>query len=323
MATFGGALLALVGCFPQFGEYDGNAAGSAEGGKSGHVTSGGGGGGPLPPSCGNDGFCIEVPVGWEGPVALTQPRGACGGAYGRQVATGETDVAGEPASCKCDCGAAFGSTCPTAVVTRYFGDGCTNQLDVTNVPAAGCAAISTQNAGSWQATAAAVGGSCPAIDMAATPAVVFDDRVVCAADAPPTCEGGEACAPRPGDGFEPRICIMEDGDVDCTSPSFAMKTLVFSEGHEDMRHCDVPCACQPPSATCGGSVSGLQGAACGAAQDGVLVDGSCDDGYVGSNGSFRYFATLTTEGTCDPVPRTSVGEVVGLAPITLCCSGVL
>ncbi len=314
-------MLALVGCFPEFGEYEGGAAGSTEGGRSPHVTSGGGG--ALPESCASDGICIEVPTGWQGPVALSVPGGACVGAYAHEVAAVETDVGGEPTTCDCDCGPATGSTCPTAVVTRYFADGCASQLDVINVPAAGCAAISTQNAGSWRATAAATGGSCPAIDMQTTPALMFDDRVVCAADAPPTCDAGEACAPPPGDGFEPRICIVEEGDVDCTSPSFAQKKLLFTGGHDDTRGCDVPCACQPPSATCGGSVSGLQGTACGAAQDGVLVDGSCDDGYVGSNGSFRYFAALTSEGSCDPVPRTSVGEVVGLAPITLCCSGIL
>jgi hypothetical protein len=181
--------------------------------------------------------------------------------------------------------------------------------------------MSTFNAGSWTATAVAVGGSCPAIDSQVTPPVMFQERVVCSADAPPSCDGALGCAPRPDAGFEPRICIMEDGDVDCTSPSFAAKTLVFTAGHDDTRACDLACDCQPPNAVCGGTISGRQLTSCGAAQDGVAV-GMCDDDYVGSNQSAEYFPMLMSEGTCEPVPRASIGEVVGLAPITLCCSGI-
>jgi hypothetical protein len=315
-----GALLALGACFPQFGEYGG------EGGRAVEVAGappGGSGGAPLPESCGADRFCVDIPTGWQGPVALSDPNGACGGAYATEVAAGETHLSGAPVSCGCECGAAAGSICPSATVTRSFTNGCANTLDTISVPSAGCTNIALQNAGSWSALAVAVNGACPPDDRQETPKISFDERVLCSAEAAPTCDDGALCSPHPGAGFEPRLCIAEDGDVECPSASFAVKTLLFTGGHQDTRACDVACTCEPPSAVCAGVVSAHQGPGCGAVQDGVLADGTCDDEYVSSNAGLSYFPMLVSQGSCDPLPRAPLGEVSGLAPITVCCSGVL
>lgn len=313
-AAGGGALLALGACFPQFGEY------VEDGGSGGALVGGRGGSQPLP-AC-DGGVCVEVPTGWEGPVVLTAVDGVCSGAYADEIAAGETNLGGEPSSCGCECGPASGSTCPTATVTRHFAAGCATLNDTIAVPASGCTAIAVFNAGSWTATAQPEGGSCAPVDSAFTPPPTFESRTVCGPTVTSLCKDGSACAPLPGPGLEPRICIVEEGDVECPSPSFGVKTLLFTQGHDDTRGCDVDCTCQAPTAICGGTVSGRQTTTCGSAQDGLTV-GMCDDSYVDSNQSLQYFPTLTTEGSCSPAPRVPTGAVVGLSPITLCCSGIL
>ncbi len=301
-------ILTAGGCFSQFGEYLPDQAGG--GGDAGS------GGAPLT-GCTSGGYCVSPPFGWEGPVALTVPGGACGGGFEALLATGQTDLAGAPATCDCTCGAASGSTCPTATVTRYTDVDCTG----TAYPAlaVGACTFVSGSATSWNASATPVGGSCPPTEGKQVPAATWNDRALCGLGAPAACEGG-SCAPIPGAGLEPRLCIYETGDVACDAEQFPNKVLLFTGGHDDTRDCDAPCACgEPAGAACVGFVRGFQGGTCQTPQDGVNL-GTCDADYVDGNGSLDLYITSVDEGACTALPRAPAGTVTGLEPLTVCCT---
>ncbi len=311
--------LVVVGCFPQFGEYTGGGAGGAGGAGGG---AGGQGGDEPPPACGVQRYCVEVPTGWDGPVALTLDGETCTGAYGEEVIAGQTEITAPSATCGCGCGPAAGATCSVSV-QRYFDDACTNAFAASiSLPPGHCATISAGAALSWQATSTATPGSCAPEEGVDVPQISSVSRSLCATEAPPNCAADGLCAARPEATFEPRICIYDEGDVDCPTSDYPERWLLFTEGVDDQRGCDVPCSCSESAATCGGFVTGFQGSSCGAAQDGAMV-GVCSTPYVDSNQSLRYSAMGLDQGSCSPLPRTPIGTVTGLGPLTVCCTGTL
>lgn len=299
--------LVATSCFPQFGEY-------VPGGGGGASASGGGGGVVTLPDC-EGGFCVAPPIGWEGPVVLTTPDGDCGGAFDVELMAGETDHVGPPVSCGCECGDAAGSVCTSATVTRFGEPECEGPYPTLEV--GGCTNVAG-NAVSWTAVATPVGGSCPPNDLSAKPTATWNDRKLCGLASPGACEAG-VCAPVPGVGLEPRLCIYEDGDVACDAAEFPNKIVLYTDGHVDDRRCDVDCTCGEPTGTaCEGFVQGFQGAGCATPQDGVLF-GTCD-AYVSSNGSLNLFVTGVQQGACAALPRAAIGQITGVAPVTVCCT---
>ncbi len=309
--------LGLSGCFPQFGEYGAGAAGA------GAVGGAGGQGGEVSlPECGSEAYCVSRPTGWDGPVALTRDKESCGGAYGREVIAGLTDLDGPPASCGCECGPAAGATC-AVTVQRYASAGCVTEFGTPiSLTADACATIFAMAAASWRASSTATPGSCPAIDLIAHPEIAALNRRLCATEASTDCPDEAWCAAAPSASFEPRICVYDEGDVECPVPDYPYKVLLFTEGIDDQRGCDAPCACSTPAPTCQGYVNGYQGTTCGTVQDATLVD-TCTEGYADSNQSLRYTAMGLVEGNCAPLPRSPNGQVVGLGALTVCCSGAI
>lgn len=294
-------------CFPQFGEYLPEGTGAS--------GTGGGGGSVTLPDC-EGGFCVAPPIGWEGPVVLTTPGGACGAGFDVELMAGETDHVGAPVTCGCECGGATGSVCTSATVTRFGQADCMGPYPTLEVSA--CTNVAG-NAVSWTAVATPTGGSCPPNDLFAKPAATHNDRKLCGLASPGACEAG-ICAPVPGAGLEPRLCIYEDGDVACDAAEFPNKVVLYTGGHVDDRRCDVDCTCGDPVGTaCEGFVQGFQGAGCLTPQDGVVF-GTCDPTYVGSNGSLNLLVTGVQQGACSPVPRQPIGGITGIGPITVCCT---
>ena len=299
--------LATPGCFPQFGEYLPEGTGASGG-------AGGSGGVPLA-GC-DGGFSVAAPIGWEGPVVLTKPAGSCGAGFDVEIMAGETDHAGAPVTCDCECGAAAGSVCTSATVTRFGQADCMGAYPAMEVSA--CTNVAG-NAVSWTAVATPTGGSCVANDLIETPAATWNDRKLCGMGSPSACEEG-ICAPVPGAGLEPRLCIYEEGDVACDAEQFPNKVVLYTGGHVDDRRCDATCTCgDPVGAACEGYVQAFQGAGCLAPQDGVVF-GTCDPDYINSNGSLSILVTGVQQGACSPLPRAATGQITGVTPVTVCCT---
>ncbi len=354
-AFFGLAVFAATGCFSQFGDYSGSGgAGGRDSTQSANTTTG-----DVCPvallgpedcldGCDNDNdgdvdcadadcgefLCVPAfPAGWDGPAVLseldTQP--ACPAPFDDGTSrVGEEIGVIPPATCTCSCAAATGGVCTgTVSLQKYALSDCTDLPSTYFIPAEPSCSGSVSNIAAGRATLAPTGGTCVGSGVVTTPmndVVEKIDRALCAgARAGGGCGDG-VCVPRPAGGFENRICIFEPGDVPCTGDDFAVRTVVYSAGIEDLRQCP-ECACNPPTgAACNGFVRLYTNGACSAPSGGVTLDGQCDaQATIWSPSSANYQITSITQGTCAPTELNPavVGQVVGNDAVTVCCSGAL
>lgn len=344
------ALLALIvgGCFPQFGEY-------GEGGGGRSVTEGTGAGtssgtpcvaGPEDclDGCDNDGngdvdcadaacgefVCVpSFPAGWDGAVVMSTADAAPScpaafGASGQRIGEEIVDVA--PATCACSCGQASGATCSgNATLQRYGTADCSDApatYSVAEKP--GCTGAIGQLVAGRAMLAPSV-GTCEGEATLDNPGYTSATRTLCqTASTGGGCSAG-VCAPRPPSGFEGRLCVIEPGDVPCTSPDYAVRTVVYTGALTDQRACPA-CACGAPTgASCEGFIQTYPNA-CSSPAGGVTLGGSCQaQSQIYSPSGANYTVTSIVQGACapiDPAPAIT-GDVVGQDAITICCSGVL
>lgn len=340
--------LAIIGCFPQFGVYGegGGGRGVSEGSGAGTTSSAPCVAGPEDclDGCDNDGngaidcadpacgefVCVpSFPAGWDGAIVLStaDAEPSCPtefAAPSQRVGEEVLDVA--QATCACSCGPASGATCSgNATLQRYGTMDCSDApatFSVAEKPAC-TGAIGQVVAG--RALLAPSGGSCVGQATLDNPGFTSATRTLCqAATTGAGCSAG-VCAPRPPSGFEGRLCVMEPGDVPCTSPDYAVRTVVFTGPITDERACPT-CACDAPTgASCEGFIQTYPNA-CMSAAGGVTLGGSCQaQSQIYNASGANYTVTSILQGACTPVDPApaATGGVVGQGAITVCCSGLL
>jgi hypothetical protein len=138
------------------------------------------------------------------------------------------------------------------------------------------------------------------------------------------CDNGEGCAPSPPPGF--RLCLYRDGDVPelaCPDPYTDQRFVVYL-GATDTRGCS-PCECgDPEGVECIAEIAVFTDGACGVPFLPFPVPTtkpeSCFDLPEGTAlGSKEGSFLVHTPGKCAPSESQPIGEVMGTAPMTLCC----
>lgn len=300
----------------------GGAGGAASGEVGGGGTTGGGGGttggtggttgGAGAGSCPSPEFCLRVPQGFSGPVAIIRSAGAepasCTGFFGSQFATMNEGLTADPATCQCQCDAT-GVTCGSAT-TGLFSSGC-GSTPCKSVSAAPSACFQLTGCGTYYETAATATGACTSSVKKTVPPIRWSKRDrICSVSSPTaSCAGGKCVNPA-GAPFAYATCVTALGDVSCPA-GLPTKILGYATV-ADSRDCSTgTCNCYDPHC---GWVEYFPSADCSGGGSVFTVPGFCVNN---SNvGSIRYSPApyCDTRGSVAPT-----GNVTPVEPRTVCC----
>lgn len=288
---------------------------------------------PLP-EC--PGRCVEMaPEGWNGPVAtmdsdpLEDPP-ACPTGFENVATEGFEDLVAADAICGCECGTPSGVLCEqTAVLVDYGASANCNGpiVDTYNLTNAVCSTTGIASS-SWvalQQVELLNTGSCEAVPSELLPEIGWENRVT-------ACEGevmaGFACDATPNLGclevapaapLGQRMCIWQEGDVECPEDSVYADDRILHTSVEDTRACS-ECTCDDPVGICNNSQATMYAAtSCTFPVSGFSMGtGFC--AQIGSTATrARYIAGAPTS-FCPPVDVEPMGDVDEAMPITLCCT---
>jgi hypothetical protein len=269
---------------------------------------------------------VTVPIGWKGPVVLTEIGAACSDPFGVDLAVGETNLVGEPAKCDCTCGSPTGQSCGQASLKVSVDDKC---ADPKAFPA-GTTCLGSISAASQLTHAQAIapnpmGGSCPAQPNFTVPPAKFDVQHVCGPSAPgPDCDPSGACTPFPGTGLVPRLCVRADGDVPCPGGEFNHRVQVYRDNHADDRRCDGQCTCGAPTGTCDTSITVFDTAALCDSSPLATITPAMNCALLPFTGLSSIIAVIKLmPDACKPSQLMPLGKVAGLNPMTVCCTNTL
>lgn len=256
---------------------------------------------------------IAAPNNWNGPVVVA--RGdelpECVGAFTGSQFDAVIDIAGDPASCECSCGAAdvdcgdlsllYRQSCGQPVLAETFSEPDTCH---DNTPA--------QNSTNPFFTPVAGSESCPPVATVEVPAASSTALRMCGGTFEQAeCGPGEQCIAAVPDAFEQRLCIARPGVHDCP-PAYPDQEVVFGS-IDDGRGC-TDCECAPEGEfECASTLQLYSDNECG-----TLTGTTETDTCVGSWGSFE-FAAPTIMGSCTANAPAADGEIAGADPTTLCC----
>jgi hypothetical protein len=144
--------------------------------------------------------------------------------------------------------------------------------------------------------------------------------VACIGEVALGCATGFFCLP-PATAF--RVCVAEQGDVDCPGVPYTEKHLAFA-GMDDARSCS-PCTCGAPSGDkCTVTLSIYPDDACAMGvtlevpidSTGPLCDGVLPGAAVGSESATP---PVYEAGSCEPSGGVPGGSVTPSSPTTFCC----
>ncbi len=290
----------------------------------------------VAPGCDGGRVCVADPPGeWQGPVIWgDSPHDdgslACPAAYPNLQLGGEVfdELDAPPAECECSCGDASGVTCGE-VTLEYHGEdsncGSPDQMFVM-APLNCTAAPSGAPGHHWQVPAPGVdGGSCPPSLSETIPVSTWTSTTtLCGGGSsiPDVCDPGQQCVPGPAEEFESRVCIWQEGSIDCPRGIGYDDRFVRHQAIADTRAC-AACTCESPTGDCTGSVQLWNPTSCSAAPTAsVSLGGSCTaTGNLAQNAveGARLGTTFIQNTECEPSEGTAVGEAEPSEPITLCC----
>ncbi|MGH1346545.1 MAG: hypothetical protein ACRBN8_33575 [Nannocystales bacterium] len=264
-----------------------------------------------PPQC----TCaIAAPNNWTGPVVVARGDELpdCVGAFTGSQLDGLVDLAGDPATCGCSCGAAdmdcgdltllYRQSCGQPVFAETFSDPGTCH---DNTPA--------QNSTNPFFTPIDGTESCPPSPTVDVPPPTSTPIRMCGGTFEQAqCGAGEQCIAAVPGAFEQRLCVARSG-VHACPPAYPEQELTFAS-ITDSRGC-TDCNCAPEGAfECTSTLQLYSDGACETAS-GTVDTGGC----VGSWNSFE-FAAPTITGSCTPTVPEADGDVGGAEPTTLCCN---
>ncbi len=287
-----------------------------------------------PAACGSGNVCApEVPAGWAGPVvwaetATADPQPACPESYAELAFNAFDDLQAPPAECTCECGEPTGVGCAPLTLELHGADSsCIGAPDDTfTIVGSACNNLPNEPSGQyWEvADPGLSSGSCTPMDSTAVPPAGFSQTsTVCggAAIGEGECVGTETCVAAPPEGFESRLCVWQEGDLECPTGSYEDRFVRHAD-FSDGRNCTA-CTCGDPSGTCVGNVVLWPSPSCsGMLIAGMVsVGGSCVQAADSVNSAEA--GTLSVEdASCAPSGGVPTGEAEPDEPFTLCCMSV-
>lgn len=268
-------------------------------------------------------YCVHPPVGWSRIVALSVSDTPCGGGFAAEVTVGKSDLVGADATCACSCDPPAGQSCGPATLHLWNDASCsTPLLDKPLGPS--CTQLGGQALNGLGATLTLppfVPGACAPKLTPLVPPPSSTVRHVCELTAASgTCANEGSCAPAPDAGLSPSLCIWSEGELPCPGGDFSNATIVYRGALTDTRGCSA-CDCMAPSgASCGASSSIFSTTSCG------MLAATTTGGCIALASSSAQSATETltlVPGSCEPIPSSPTGALVGADPITVCCTNPL
>ncbi len=297
-------------------------ADSGSAGSSGDTSS---------PGCDAPNRCVDpAPAGWSGPGAsflgdIDAATPPCASPYPLPALETEGGLDVPAASCDCDCTPPGDAYCDGGTVT-YNQNSATCDLPATSYAISdGCADFGAEYFSiryfEFDATGVQVFGSnCTAVSNFDIPAPSHQIAVVTCdgGDTVGSCDGDALCMPVPADPFQDRLCIWQDGDLECPADTvYTVKELYF-DGVSDDRECS-PCSCGALAGTCtNASVTLRADNACVGASGNAIAAGGCGNGGTVAPNSASL--TATPNPSCTPGGGNLGGDVVEQGPHTLCCT---
>lgn len=294
-----------------------------------------------PAACGSGNVCApEAPAGWAGPVvwaetATADPQPACPESYAALAFNAFDDLQAPPAECTCECDEPTGTACGSLTLELHGTDSsCIGAPDDTfTILGGACNNLPNEPSGQyWEvADPGLSSGSCTPMDSTAVPPAGWSQTsTVCggAAIEDGECAGAETCVATPPEGFESRLCVWQEGDLECPAGSYEDRFVRHAD-FDDGRNCTT-CTCDDATGSCSGAVLLWPGSNCtqggqpGAAGS-IDLDGGCERALTSSS----YPVTAAEAGTitvgdasCAPSGGVPTGEAEPDEPFTLCCMSV-
>lgn len=259
--------------------------------------------------------CVELPIGWLGPVELRADDSPCEGPFSAGIASLKKDVEAAPATCTCGC-VGIPQTCDTADLTFFGTVICGNaqmQVQLTNGT---CESVeNVQGADAFTIEPNVVSGSCTSSVETSIEPPTFEARRLCGLPAEGAgCDSG-SCAPS-------ATCVYMPGNVVC--PKGFASSFMGNAGIIDSRGCDEGgCGCTASGGPCSYTVELYDNQNC---QNGVVATTSstgCQPVQFGGGGGNRgalFTATPGTVGCVSTGSGTPTGSVSLNEPITVCCA---
>ena len=287
-----------------------------------------------PAACGAGNVCApETPAGWAGPVvwaetATEDPQPACPAAYGELAFNAFDDLQAPPAECTCECGEASGANCAPLTLELHGTDSsCIGAPDDTfSISASGaCNSGPASSAGRyWEVGDPGIsGGECSPIDSVQVPAAGFSQTsTVCGGASEQTgeCAGSDTCVATPPEGFESRLCVWQEGDLECPAGGYEDRFVRHAD-FDDGRNCTT-CTCGDPDGDCAATVRLWTSDSCSPTSAGNVLVGAGCTASVGSTQGASAVNLVVEDASCAPSGGVPTGEAEPDEPYTLCCMSV-
>lgn len=271
----------------------------------------------------------EIPVGWDGPLALGAGAAAiaCDGAYNMLALEGFAGLMFGPATCSA-CACAPGAvTCTPGAIQRFTTAACDMGTEEGSAIAQGSSSCNNTDdpggtVGVEIAPPTASAPDCAPSGGAPTVGAITWSTVGTACSTDLTvgggCTAGDVCVPKTPGTFGTTQCVSQSGDQSCP-PGYPTKGVfhLAVDDYVDTRDCTA-CGCEDPVATCTGETSFHTNNNCPGSGTVVANDGACAalDGW-----SSRDFDTLTSSASCPTNGGAPTGTVTeGNNVVTVCCS---
>lgn len=273
----------------------------------------------CPPGC-----IARAPVGWTGPVAVTQGEGtgaepSCAAPYTTEALVLGDGVGGAPATCS-SCATTPTSDLCRSQATEYTTATCDGAGNTFNVDV-GPNGTSCINVLGKQGLKVKVGpvGTCepPAQSPTFAPASFATRIKACASTELTSCTNAPGCAtaPIPTAPFG-KLCVYKAGDVACPSEDYAVKHTGFTDV-TDTRSCS-PCTAAIVSGCTGTpQLTRWTGSTCtGTPTATTTVNPATCYSLVGQT---TWGVPMGSAPSCNVGGGQPTGGVVGKDPYTVCC----
>lgn len=282
------------------------------------------------PGCLSPNTCVDAaPAGWSGPVVMfrgdvdARPP-ACAVPYPLPDLEAFGDLSVPAGDCDCDCTPPGDAYCDGGSVIYNQADAACNTPTTTFFVEDGCAEFGGEffSIRYFEFDASTVqifGSDCtPSAQETIPPAEHGSIVVVCGgASEEGTCEdGAQVCVPAADSPFQERLCIWQDGDVDCPAGSYTEKE-VYYDSFDDERDCST-CTCGPLGGSCDDpAVIMRANAGCGGTAGNIIGDAMCAQAGIGADSAEL---TASPDPSCAPNGGDLEGDVTELGPHTICCT---
>ena len=281
-----------------------------------------GDGGP----CGGGQCGAEVPDGWIGPVIRSiapqdsTPPDCPEDWPDKDLSFFDAFIEPDPATCSCTCSVDYAALCYTGLWRHDGSATCDSFTEFVSIEGGECLAIDTTTGSLDLEVIGAGAPDCEAMLEETLPEPAWGNLVsACRLE-----EEGEACGDADGtcipavpEGFEPGVCIYQQGDAECPGDPWTERSLVYNGVAEDSRNC-TPCTCgEVGELTCDGTVTPFAEDDCSGAEGTSVDPDSC--GTVDGAASVRF--DYDGPETCEMLTETMLMGAIAPGPVfTYCCS---